>query len=40
VVNRFGVWSQERERLLQTIRQKDGMISMLSSSFQGMLKKE
>jgi chromosome segregation ATPase len=39
VVNRFGVWSQEREKLLQTIRQKDEMISMLSSSFQGMLKK-
>jgi len=40
VVNRFGAWSQEREKLLQTIREKDEMISMLSSTFQGMLKKE
>ena len=40
VVNRFGAWSQEREKLLSTIREKDEMISMLSSTFQGMLKKE
>lgn len=39
-VNRFGAWSQEREKLLQTIREKDEMISMLSSTFQGMLKKD
>ena len=40
VVNRFGAWSQEREKLLQNIHEKDEMISMLSSTFQGMLKKE
>jgi chromosome segregation ATPase len=40
IVNRFGSWSQERENLLRTIREKDEMISMLSSTFQGMLKKE
>jgi uncharacterized coiled-coil DUF342 family protein len=40
VVNRFGAWSQEREKLLQTIREKDEMISMLSSTFQGLIKKE
>jgi len=40
VANRFGAWSQEREKLLQTIREKDEMISILSSTFQGLLKKE
>jgi chromosome segregation ATPase len=40
VLNRFGAWSQEREKLLQTVREKDEMISMLSATFQGLLKKE
>jgi len=40
MVNRFGTWSEEREKLLQTIREKDKMISMLSSTFQGMLNKD
>jgi chromosome segregation ATPase len=33
-------WPQEKEKLLQTLREKDEMISMLSATFQGMLKKE
>jgi len=39
VAARFSTWSQEREKLMGTIREKDEMISMLSSTFQGMLKK-
>ncbi|MDD5629042.1 MAG: hypothetical protein PHU21_08255, partial [Elusimicrobia bacterium] len=40
VVSRFGGWGPEREKLLQTIREKDEMISLISSTFQGLLKKE
>ncbi|MBI4060934.1 MAG: hypothetical protein HY403_05830 [Elusimicrobia bacterium] len=39
VVARFADWERERQRLLDVIKQKDGMVSMLSSAFQGSLKK-
>ena len=32
-------WEKERQRLLDTIRKKDDMISMLTATFQGALKK-
>lgn len=39
IVARFADWERERQRLLDALKQKDGMISMLSSVFQGSLKK-
>ena len=36
---RFGQWGREREELLSTLRKKDEMIGMLSSTFQNLLKK-
>ena len=39
VVARFSDWEKERQRLLDDLRQKDDMLSMLSSAFQGNLKK-
>lgn len=39
VVARFADWERERQRLLDALKQKDGMIAMLSSAFQGSLKK-
>lgn len=39
VVARFADWERERQRLLDSLKQKDGMVSMLSSAFQGSLKK-
>jgi DNA repair exonuclease SbcCD ATPase subunit len=36
---RFADWENERQRLLETIRKKDEMVSLLSSTFQGALKK-
>ena len=36
---RFSDWEKERQRLLETIRKKDEMISLLSATFQGALKK-
>ena len=39
VVARFADWERERQRLLDALRQKDGMVAMLSSAFQGSLKK-
>lgn len=39
VVARFADWERERQRLLEAIRQKDGIVAMLSSAFQGTLKK-
>ena len=39
VVARFADWERERQRLLDALKQKDGMVSMLSSAFQGSLKK-
>ncbi len=39
VVARFADWERERQRLLDVIRQKDGVVAMLSSAFQGSLKK-
>ena len=39
VVARFADWERERQRLLDALKQKDGMITMLSSAFQGSLKK-
>ncbi|MFI5362639.1 MAG: hypothetical protein ACHQ49_11770 [Elusimicrobiota bacterium] len=36
---RYSDWEKERQRLLDTIRKKDEMISLLSSTFQGALKK-
>jgi DNA repair exonuclease SbcCD ATPase subunit len=40
VVTRFSDWDNERRRLLETLRKKDEMISLLSATFQGALKKE
>lgn len=39
VVARFADWERERQRLFDALKQKDGMITMLSSAFQGSLKK-
>ena len=39
VVARFADWERERQRLLDALKQKDGMITMLSSAFQGSLRK-
>jgi DNA repair exonuclease SbcCD ATPase subunit len=39
VVARFAEWERERQRLLGVIKQKDNMVSMLSSAFKGTLKK-
>ena len=39
VVARFADWERERQRLLDALKQKDGMVSMLSSAFKGSLKK-
>ena len=39
VVARFADWERERQRLLEALKQKDGMVAMLSSAFQGSLKK-
>ena len=39
VVARFADWERERQRLFDAIKQKDGMVSMLSSAFKGSLKK-
>lgn len=39
IVARFADWERERQRLLDALKQKDGMVSMLSSAFQGSLKK-
>jgi DNA repair exonuclease SbcCD ATPase subunit len=36
---RFSDWEKERQRLLESLRKKDEMISMLSATFQGALKK-
>jgi DNA repair exonuclease SbcCD ATPase subunit len=36
---RFSDWEKERQRLLEMIRKKDEMIALLSSTFQGALKK-
>ena len=38
-VSRFGAWGQEREKLLAAIHEKDEMISLLSATFQGIMKK-
>jgi DNA repair exonuclease SbcCD ATPase subunit len=37
---RFSAWEVERQRLLEIVRKKDEMISLLSATFQGALKKE
>jgi len=39
IVARFADWERERQRLLEALKQKDGMVTMLSSAFQGSLKK-
>jgi DNA repair exonuclease SbcCD ATPase subunit len=39
VLARFSDWEKERQRLLDAIRKKDEMISLLSATFQGALKK-
>lgn len=39
IVARFADWERERQRLLEAIKQKEGMVAMLSSAFQGSLKK-
>jgi hypothetical protein len=39
VLARFSEWEKERQRLTEIIRKKDEMISLLSSTFQGALKK-
>jgi DNA repair exonuclease SbcCD ATPase subunit len=39
VVARFADWERERQRLHEALKQKDGMVAMLSSAFQGSLKK-
>ncbi|MDP3542199.1 MAG: hypothetical protein Q8T11_06965 [Elusimicrobiota bacterium] len=39
IVARFADWERERQRLLDALKQKDGMVAMLSSAFQGSLKK-
>ncbi len=36
---RFSEWDKERQRLLETLRKKDEMIALLSTTFQGALKK-
>ena len=38
-VARYSEWDKERQRLLDMIRKKDEMISLLSATFQGALKK-
>ena len=40
VVARFADWERERQRLLDALKQKDGMVAMLSSAFQGSLGKQ
>lgn len=40
VTARFADWEKERLRFLETLRKKDEMISLLTSTFQGALKKE
>ena len=39
VVARFAEWERERQRLLDIVKQKDNMVSMLSSAFKGTIKK-
>ncbi len=39
IVARFADWERERQRLLDALKQKDGMVAMLSSAFSGALKK-
>jgi len=39
IVARFADWERERQRLLEALKQKEGMVAMLSSAFQGSLKK-
>ncbi|UPT72913.1 MAG: hypothetical protein M0D55_13470 [Elusimicrobiota bacterium] len=39
VVARFADWERERQRLLDALKQKDGMVAMLSTAFQSSLKK-
>jgi hypothetical protein len=39
VVARHSEWDKERQRLLDMVRKKDEMISLLSATFQGALKK-
>ncbi len=39
VLRRFSSWEEDRRKLLETIREKDEMISMLNATFQGVLKK-
>jgi len=39
IVARFSDWDKDRQRLLETLRKKDEMISLLSATFQGALKK-
>lgn len=39
VVARFADWERERQRYMDALKQKDGMITMLSTAFQGALKK-
>jgi|GEM_PF-1743185 len=38
-IARFSEWDKERARLVETLRKKDEMISLLSATFQGALKK-
>lgn len=40
VDHRFSAWNSERERLLQRLKEKDEMISMLNATFRNMLKKD
>ncbi|MBI3288842.1 MAG: hypothetical protein HYZ74_04920 [Elusimicrobia bacterium] len=39
VVARFSDWERERQRLLDALKQKEGMLSMISGAFQSSLKK-
>ncbi|PIR15227.1 MAG: hypothetical protein COV48_15525, partial [Elusimicrobia bacterium CG11_big_fil_rev_8_21_14_0_20_64_6] len=39
IVARFADWERERQRLLDALKQKDGMVAMLSTAFQSSLKK-
>ena len=39
IAARFADWERERQRLLDALKQKDGMVAMLSSAFQSSLKK-
>jgi chromosome segregation ATPase len=39
VIGRFADWERERQRLFEALKQKDGMIAMLSTAFQSSLKK-